>query len=123
MAARQQGKPLRAVRPNEKAPAKKAPVTVDSAAKSGDRRALLVAMRDRIATTVAGEKCPPRDLAALTKRLQDIAADIDTIDARESDELAGRVRQLEAALAEVVPGHALLTTVDDDSDDFDSDAI
>lgn len=114
------GKPLRAVAPDEKAPA--APKTVDQAAKSGDRRALLVAMRDRIAKAVANTDCPPRDLASLTKRLSDIAQDIESIDARESDELAGRVRELERALAEVVPGHVLLAgDVTDDS--FDSSAV
>ena len=53
---------------------------VFEAAESGDHRALLVAMRDRIAKTVADPKCPPRDLAALTRRLGDIAKDIRALD-------------------------------------------
>lgn len=69
---------LRAVKPNE-APAKKRK-SVAQAAQDGDRRELLVAMRDRIAATVADPDCPPRDLASLTRRLQDIAKEIDQID-------------------------------------------
>ena len=78
MAAKQ----LRAVAPNEKAPR----LGVEAAAKSGDHRALLVAMRDRIAKTVANPDCPPRDLAALTRRLQDIAKEIEAIDLRAKQE-------------------------------------
>jgi hypothetical protein len=36
-------------------------------------------MRSRIARTVEGD-CPPRDLAALTRRLQDIAERITSLD-------------------------------------------
>ena len=43
-------------------------------------------MRDRIAKTVADPDCPPRDLAALTRRLQDIAREIAALDARSQDE-------------------------------------
>ena len=68
MAARKP--PLRAVAPGETKPA--APKTVAQAAASGDHRALLVAMRERIAVTVSNPDCPPRDLAALTTA--DVAA-------------------------------------------------
>lgn len=81
MAAR---KPLRAVAPDEKPAPRK--LNVSQAAESGDHRALLVSMRDRIAQTVANPDCPPRDLAALTRRLQDIAREIATLDARAQDE-------------------------------------
>ena len=77
-------KPLRAVGPDEKPPAKRR--TVAEAAESGDHRALLVAMRERIALTVSNPDCPPRDLAALTRRLQDIAKEIEQIDLRELEE-------------------------------------
>lgn len=79
-------KPLRAVAPDEKPAAPRKPLSVSEAAKSGDHRALLVAMRDRIAQTVASTDCPPRDLAALTRRLQDIAREIASLDARAHDE-------------------------------------
>ncbi|MCH9728393.1 MAG: hypothetical protein K0U84_01695 [Actinomycetia bacterium] len=73
---------LRAVQKGEKAPSAK---SVAQAAKSGGQRELLVAMRDRIATSVSNPDCPPRDLASLTKRLQDIARDIAALDALDAD--------------------------------------
>jgi hypothetical protein len=79
--------PLRAVKPDEK-PAKQPvkPKTVAEAAESGNHRDLLVAMRERIAKTVSNPDCPPRDLAALTRRLQDIAKEIEAIDLRVKEE-------------------------------------
>ena len=76
---------LRAVAPDEKKTLAR-PQSVAEAAKSGDHRALLVAMRDRIAVAVANPDCPPRDLAALTRRLQDIAKEIEAIDMRAKEE-------------------------------------
>lgn len=81
MAARKPA--LRAVTEDEK-PARK--LTVAEAAATGDHRALLVAMRERIAQTVSNSECPPRDLAALTRRLQDIASEIKAIDLRAKEE-------------------------------------
>jgi hypothetical protein len=60
-------------------------LTVEQAAESGDHRALLVALRDEVAKTISAG-CPPRDMAALTRRLQDIAAEIRAIDARAKQE-------------------------------------
>lgn len=77
-------KTLRAVAPGESAPAKAK--TVAQAAAGGNHRELLVAMRERIAATVSNPDCPPRDLAALTRRLQDIAKEIDSIDLRAKQE-------------------------------------
>lgn len=57
-------------------------LSVSQAAASGDHRALLVAMRERVAATVSNPDCPPRDLAALTRRLQDIAKEIEQLDLR-----------------------------------------
>lgn len=77
---------LRAVGEGEKAP----PKTITQAASKGSQRELLAAMRDRIAKTVEDPKCPPRDLASLTRRLMEIAKDIEAIDARnEQDGAAG----------------------------------
>lgn len=79
--------PLRTVKPGEKAPEKpKRKVTVAEAAETGSHRDLLVAMRERIAKTVSDPDCPPRDLAALTRRLQDIAKEIEAIDLRAKEE-------------------------------------
>ncbi len=75
---------LRPVGRDEKAPARK--LSVAEAAASGDHRALLIAMREQIAQTVTNPDCPPRDLAALTRRLQDIAKEIEAIDLRAKEE-------------------------------------
>lgn len=60
--------------------------SVAEAAESGDHRGLLVAMRDRIAKAVSDPDTNPRDLAALTRRLQDIAHEIEAIDQRARQE-------------------------------------
>lgn len=60
--------------------------SVAAAAASGDHRALLVSMRERIARAVSDPDCPPRDLASLTRRLQDIAKEIDALDLRAKEE-------------------------------------
>lgn len=75
---------LRAVTEAERA----TPLTVSDAAERGSHRDLLVAMRQRIATAVQDPKCPPRDLAALTRRLQDIAGEIKALDAVLAEEEA-----------------------------------
>lgn len=74
---------LRVVKAGE---TKKKPRSVAEAAEVGDHRALLVAMRERIARAVSDPDCPPRDLAALTRRLQDIAKEIDSLDLRAKQE-------------------------------------
>lgn len=61
---------------------------ITQAASVGNNRDLLAAMRERIARTVDDPKCPPRDLAALTRRLQDIAKEIDLLDLRAKQESA-----------------------------------
>jgi len=80
MAARSR---LRAVDANESA---LKPQSVAAAAASGSQRDLLVAMRERIARTVSDPDCPPRDLASLTRRLQDIAKEIATLDKQAESE-------------------------------------
>jgi hypothetical protein len=76
---------LRAVPDDAKPPLSKKAQTVSEAAEGGDLRELLVAMRDRIAKAVAEPNCPPRDLAALTRRLHEIARDIEAIDVHEEE--------------------------------------
>ena len=76
-------KPLRAVAPGETARRRH---TVTSAAADGSRRDLLVAMRSRIATAVEDPNTPARDLAALTRRLMEIAKDIEAIDLADEQE-------------------------------------
>lgn len=76
--------PLRAVTDEE---AQKRPVkTVSDAAEHGTERELLVAMRSVVAKAVDNPETAARDLASLTKRLNDIAREIKAIDAREKQE-------------------------------------
>lgn len=82
MAARKPA--LRAVGDGEKTP--DSVRTVAQAAANGTHRDLLVAMRERIAVAVSNPTCPPRDLAALTRRLQDIAKEIEAMDLRAKEE-------------------------------------
>lgn len=80
---------LRAVGPNEPPPKReqpKKPKTIAEAAADGDARALLVAMQTRIAKAIDNPNCPPRDLAALTRRLHEITRDIEAIDAAAEEE-------------------------------------
>lgn len=67
------------------APPKK-PLTVTDAASAGTHKDLLVAMRARVATAVQDPNTPARDLAALTRRLMEIAKDIEAMDAQEREE-------------------------------------
>lgn len=57
--------------------------TIRNAANSGDRRRLLVALRNRIADDLDSGRVQSRDLASLSKRLMDIAREIDAIDKAE----------------------------------------
>lgn len=65
-------------------------LTITEAAASGDRRALLVAMRSRVASAVEDEETPPRDLAALSRRLLEIANEIAVIDQELGDDELGK---------------------------------
>lgn len=85
MAAARKPAPLRAVKADE-TPTEPKKLSVAQAAATGDHRALLVSMRERIARTVSDPECPPRDLASLTRRLQDIAKEIEAIDLRAKEE-------------------------------------
>lgn len=83
---------LRAVKSDESAaPPPPKPKTVAQAAATGDPKVLLIAMRDRIARTVSDPDCPPRDLAALTRRLQDIAKELDALELRAKQEASENV--------------------------------
>jgi hypothetical protein len=62
-------------------------MNVEQAASAGDRRALLKAMQSRIAKTVDDPKTPPRDLAALSRRLQEIGRELEGMtDEPDSDD-------------------------------------
>ena len=91
---------LSVVKPGDPPPEPKKTMTLEDAAKSGTHRDLLVAMRDRIATAVQDPNCPPRDLAALTRRLNEIAKDIRALDLaakQEADEEVPDDEEFDAA--------------------------
>jgi tryptophanyl-tRNA synthetase len=91
MTARSSG--LRAVKPGEKRAQRGRPKrkpTLSEAAASDDQRALLVALRARIAKALEDPECKPPAMAALSRRLQEIGKEIAAIDRdleadRESD--------------------------------------
>lgn len=88
MAARSSRR-LSAVTPGTRAPARRAK-SVTTAAADGSRRELLVAMRSRVATAVEDGGTPARDLAALTRRLMEIAREIEAIDAQGAGDEVGQ---------------------------------
>jgi len=61
-------------------------MSIVEAAASDDRLKLLLAMRERVAQAVDDPDCPPRDLASLTRRLQEIAREIAEIQERARQE-------------------------------------
>lgn len=61
---------------------KKPEQSVTEAADVGTRLELLIAMRSRVASAVEDPNTPPRDLAALTRRLLEIANEIASIEAQ-----------------------------------------
>lgn len=54
--------------------------SVTKAVESGNRRELLLALRDRLWTAFHDERTQPRDLSPLTLRLKEIQAEIEQID-------------------------------------------
>lgn len=73
-------------------------LTVDVAARDGSDLELLMAMRDRVADQVADVTCPPRDLAALTRRLEEIRKQIAAERARIAEETNGVAATVEDGL-------------------------
>ncbi len=70
------------------------PLSITEAAEQGSHRDLLVALRKRVASTVQDVNCPPRDLAALSRRLQELSKEIAALDAQAGQE-AGDVVEVE----------------------------
>ena len=54
--------------------------TITWAVEHGDRRDFLVALRDRLWSTLHDERTQPRDLSPLTLRLKELQAEIASID-------------------------------------------
>jgi hypothetical protein len=82
---------LRAVNSSDIPVPPPAPKTITEAAASGSQRELLVSLRTRVAEAVQDPDCPPRDLAALSRRLQELSKEIAAIDLREAQEAGGHV--------------------------------
>lgn len=87
MASPRERRPLRAVTGDEK-PKRVQRKSIVQAADEGTPRELLVALRTRIAKQVEDVNCPPRDLASLSRRLLEIAKEIDAMDAATEQEAA-----------------------------------
>lgn len=77
---------LRAVSPGEKPRRRRTPTKVADAAARGTQRELWVALRTRLARAIDDPDTNPKDLSALTRRLQDVVQDIEAIDQREREE-------------------------------------
>jgi len=80
-------KTLRSVKPGE-TPAQPKVLSISEAAEAGDRLAELQAMRRRLAKALDDPMCPPRDMAALSRRQLEIGREIDAMTAaaeREAD--------------------------------------
>lgn len=75
-----QGRSLRVVAPGEAPAKKRTPMTVTKAAADGSRADLLAAMRARVAAAVEDSRTPAPALAALTRRLLEIDAELKAID-------------------------------------------
>lgn len=61
-------------------------MSVVEAAASGNRLELLLALRSRLAYAINDPLCPARDLAALTRRVMDVAKEIAEIEERIAQE-------------------------------------
>lgn len=80
---------LRAVAPGEKPPpGKRKLTTVADAVANGDQRDQLVAMRARIARAIDDPNVRGADLAALSRRLLEVAKEVEAIDVRIREEAA-----------------------------------
>ncbi|KPG86507.1 hypothetical protein [Frigoribacterium sp. RIT-PI-h] len=64
------------------------PKTVSEAAESGDHLELLISLRRRVAETVQDPNCPARDLAALSRRLQELGKEIASLQLKAKQEAA-----------------------------------
>jgi len=81
---------LRAVAADETAPETPSrKLTLTEAAAAGSLKEQLIALRERIAKAVDSPTCPPRDLAALSRRLIEIGRDIEAIKVAEAEEAGG----------------------------------
>lgn len=77
---------LHAIGPDDVPPAPPRPKTIAEAVESGSTLDVLRLTRERIARTLDDPNCPPRDQAALSRRLIEIGREIDAIEARSMED-------------------------------------
>ncbi|MDR7113891.1 hypothetical protein J2X03_003793 [Microbacterium trichothecenolyticum] len=77
---------LHAIGPNDVPPQTPRPKTIAEAAEKGSTLDELRLMRMRIARALDDPNCPPRDLAALSRRQIELGKEIDAIEARNREE-------------------------------------
>lgn len=77
---------LRAVEPDEAPPAPQKPLTLEEAAAAGDTLAELKDMRRLNARLMSNPNISGRDFAALSRRHMEIGREIESIEARNSEE-------------------------------------
>lgn len=81
------GASLRVVSEADEPRRKSAPSTVAQAVKDGSSKDVLMTLRARIAQTIDDPGTPPRDLAALSRRLVDIDKELRSMDVAEREEV------------------------------------
>lgn len=98
-AARQRNKPapVRHLHAVESPPPGPRVLSVARAAREGTELEQLMAMRDRLADAITDPKCPPRDLAALTRRLEELRKEIAAERLRLKEERADAVHVADEA--------------------------
>ncbi len=80
-------KRLRVINPDEKPPVKPlGPMSITKAADEGTRHDYLVALRARLSKALDNPDTPPRDLAALMRRAEQIDGEIRSIETATRDE-------------------------------------
>lgn len=77
---------LHAIGPGEKPPVRRAPRSIAEAAEAESPLDELRLMRMRIARTLDDPNCPPRDLAALSRRQIEISREIEALKRQAAEE-------------------------------------
>lgn len=76
---------LHAIGPSDVPPSTRKPKTIAEAAESGSTIDELRMMRMRIARTLDDPNCPPRDLAALSRRQIELGKEIDALERQQRE--------------------------------------
>ena len=100
--ARARSQHLHVIEPGEKPAAKAVPKTIEEAARAGSTLDELRLMRERIARALDNPNCPPRDLAALSRRQIEISKEIDALKRQREESDGGDIPEDEAWSAEAI---------------------